>query len=91
MANIIDTDSKIIVGDQFGFGQPTLCRCSSTLMFAAHINDSSQLEIHKSINNGLNWTLVKTFTETDPGDFEIAAIDATSAAIVFEYGDNDGN
>lgn len=88
MSNIIDTDSKIISSDRYGFGQPTLCRCSSTLMFAAHINDSSQLEIHKSINSGDNWTLVKTFTETDPEDFEMCAIDATSAAIAFIYGSN---
>lgn len=89
MANQIDTDSKIIAADQFGFGQPALCRCSDILMFTAHINDSSQLEIHKSVNNGINWSLVKTFSETDPGDFEMVSIDSTSAAIVFMYTGND--
>ena len=62
MADQIDVDAKIIAGDEYGFLHPTIVRHSNGDLFAGHINDSGYLEIHKSTDDGVNWTNIKTFT-----------------------------
>jgi len=86
MPNQIDNDSKIIAGDDRGFGHPAIVRCSDTLMFAGHVNDSDELEIHKSIDNGSSWTLVKTITDiAGARKFSLIAINSTSAGFIYSY------
>lgn len=87
MAHIIDDDAKVLAGDDFGFGHPAICRLSTTIMLAAHINQSGELEIHKSTNDGVNWTLKKTLSNAT-GCFNFAPMTSTKAAIVYQY-DND--
>ena len=83
MAHQIDTDAKVITGDDYGFGHPAICRLSNTVMLAAHINQSDELEIHKSIDDGLNWTLKKTLTDAS-GPFNIVYISSTKAGLVYQ-------
>jgi len=88
MANQIDTDAKVIAGDNYGFGHPAICRLSNTVMLAAHINQSDELEIHKSIDNGLNWTLKKSLPNAS-GCFNFVVINPSRAAIVYQKNNNE--
>lgn len=82
MANQIDNDAKVIAGDDYGFGHPAICRLSSTVMFVAHINESDELEIHKSIDDGLNWVLKKSLTSASRF-FQLIFMTSTKAALVY--------
>lgn len=83
MANLIDTDAKVITGDDYGFGHPTVIRLSDTVMLAGHVNGLNELEIHKSIDNGLNWTLKKTIASVNvAGKFGLIRMTSTKAGLV---------
>ena len=82
MAHTIDTDAKVIAGDDYGFGHPSICRLSTTIMLAGHINESNELEIHKSTNDGVNWTLKKTLTNASTF-FQLIPMTSTKAALVY--------
>lgn len=88
MANQIDTDAKVMTGNDYGFGHPAICRLSNTVMLAAHINQSDELEIHKSTNNGVNWTLKKTLSNAT-GCFNIIPMTSTKAGLVYQKNNNE--
>lgn len=88
MGNIIDDDAKVIVGDDYSFGHPAICRLSDTVMLAGHINDSDELEIHKSTDKGLNWTLKKSLPNAS-GCFNFAVISSTKVGLVYQKNDNE--
>lgn len=62
MSNLIDNDAKVITPGNYGYGHPTVVSFDDGTLFAGHINDLGDLEIHKSINNGSSWTLDTTIT-----------------------------
>lgn len=88
MANQIATNSKVIGGTDEGFGHPAICRLSTTVMLAAHINESDELELHKSINDGVAWTLKKTLSNAS-GCFNLISMTSTKAGLVYQKNSNE--
>lgn len=62
MANQIDNDSKIQGENDLGYGQNHIVELSNGDLYAAHITDTNVIEVHKSVDSGLNWTLENSFT-----------------------------
>jgi len=62
----VDTDALVIGGIDSGYGQKHVCRTpagiSSTFVFVGHITTGNNLEIHRSVNGGANFSLLKTIT-----------------------------
>jgi len=87
-SNIIDNDAKVIAGDDYGFGHPSICRLSTTIMLTTHINESNELEIHKSTNDGVNWTLKKTLANAS-GCFNLIPMTSTKAGLVYQKNSNE--
>ena len=65
MATQIDNDAKVFGERASGYAAPGVVRDSDGRVYAAHYNESNQLEVHYSDDNGANWTLDTTFTESN--------------------------
>lgn len=86
MANQIDTDSKIIGARTEGFGYPSIVRAVGGRIYAVHINDSGELEVHLSDNDGVDWTLDETFSEATDIDMPcIVAYNDTDIAVAYSF------
>jgi len=60
MANLIDNDAKVIIPGNYGYGHPTVVSFDDGTLFAGHINDLGDLEIHKSEDDGSSWVINQT-------------------------------
>ena len=90
MANLIDTDAKIINARIEGYGHPSVIRTSGGRIYVGHvIAVSGDLEIHYSDNNGSSWTLNKTYDSgSGNGDidmFSFAVSDQDDVFITYSY------
>lgn len=65
MATQIDNDARVPAIRQSGYSRPGVARTSTGRVYVGHYNDSNQLEIHYSDDNGQTWTLDTTFTESN--------------------------
>ena len=84
MATIIDNDALTQGETELGFSHPTIIRCSSNLMFVGHINNSNELEIHKSTDGGQTWSLNHTFSDLSGYNlFCLVPIDSTMAGVLY--------
>ena len=91
MANLIDNDAKVIGETIRGYGFPHVIRTSGGRLYTAHINDpGNQLEIHYSDNDGVNWNLDTTFTETGIVTFCLCRSEQDDIFVAFseDNGDN---
>lgn len=62
MAHLIDNDALLLGANVSDFGARHIVRLSEGEVRTIHINDSGNLEVHKSTDSGVNWTLMTTFT-----------------------------
>jgi hypothetical protein len=62
MAHLIDNDALLLGANVSDFGARHIVRLSEEEVRTIHINDSGNLEVHKSTDSGVNWTLMTTFT-----------------------------
>jgi len=61
MTNQIDTDAKELIQTKYGYGQQHIISLNDGTLYAVHINDSDNIEIHTSDDNGSTWILNETF------------------------------
>ena len=73
MAILIDTDALIQGESDPGYGQRHVITMSDGTIFAAQINDSNEIEIHKSTSDGLTWSLDHTISGlSNPASLNLA-------------------
>lgn len=77
MATLIDNDAKNLTNRVQGTGQPAIVRTPANVMYAAHVNDDYNLEVHYSTNNGTSWTADVEFDETGNIDMPNIVSDAS--------------
>jgi len=88
MSNQIDTDAKIIGEDYLGFGQNHIITDAGGILYACQINDSNEVEVHKSIDAGVNWTLDHSVAGlTNPRQLSMAKSELNDIFLCINHGD----
>lgn len=65
MATLIDNDALDLGVVDSGYGQPGVVHNASlAAVFSAQVNSTGNLEIYKSTDDGISWTLDTTFTDS---------------------------
>jgi len=88
MATIIDNDALTQGDNPEGYSQPSIIRCSSSLMFVGHVNDSYTLEIHKSTDEGQTFSLNTSFSVGGSCTFCLVPLTSTKAGLILYDGTN---
>ena len=88
MAIIIDNDALTQGDNPEGYSQPSIIRCSSSLMFVGHVNDSYVLEIHKSTDGGQSFSLNTSFSVGGSCTFCLVPLASTKAGLILYDGTN---
>jgi len=87
MANQIDIDAKIQGETYQGFGQQHIITISDGTLFAAQINLNNEIEVHKSVDSGANWTLETTLSSlTSPQSLSLCKSELDDLFVGFTNG-----
>ena len=87
MPNLIDNDALDIGTLLSGYGEPGIVQNDSIgLTFSAQVNSTGNLEVYKSSDEGVSWTLDTTFTDdTNMRMFSLATSVRGDIFVAFSY------